>query len=361
MNVPFPVADAATRLNTIDELWIQIPVAALCVYFFSCLAAWKFGFAVFRTKSPERRAFVPWGLDVAFAILIVFAIIFPAIFSAIVKTTFADFLPTFGEETALVAPRDDEPASEETAAENRTADERDLSTQHPVARMFIRAKNTPYFGLVFGVFVLSVVVVAPLTEELVFRVVLQGACERLAFGRKRDDEGRDADSSAAKLGKILLAIVPPAAVFAVLHAAAPEDPDNPMLVSQLFRQTLSSALANIHTATFAVVFLAKVFLAKAADFGLETGPSDREPRGVRGVKAFYRGAVLYFYSMPFVYMVKAAFQLALPGCVVDPAPIFVFALWEGFVYYRTHSYATVVGMHVALNFTSFLFLCMSIA
>lgn len=351
MNVLFSVADAATRLETIDDLWIQIPVAALCVYFFSCLAAWKFGFAIFKTKDVERRTPVPWGLDVAFAMLIVFSIIFPAICSTTIKATFADRLPTFGEETASVATADDEAASEE----------RDLSTQHPVARMFIRAKNTPYFGLVFVVFVASVVVVAPLTEELVFRVVAQGACERLAFGRDRDGDDSEADRSRANLGKILLTIVPPAIVFAILHAGAPEDPENPALVSQLFRQTLSSLCANILTASFAVVFLAKVFQAKAADFGLKAEPSDQTPRSVRRLKEFYRGAVLYFYSMPVVYLAKGAFQLALPECVVDPAPIFVFALWEGFVYYKTHSYPTVVGMHVALNFTSFLFLCMSIA
>ncbi|MBR5759578.1 MAG: CPBP family intramembrane metalloprotease [Thermoguttaceae bacterium] len=361
MNIFFLAADAATNVDQIDSLWFQIPLAALCVYLFSSLAAWRFGFAVFKTRDDVRRAVVPWGLDVAFAMLIVFSIISPAVCSTAIKKTCADFLPTFGEENAAVATQEEEPAPAPTDPTGDAEEERDLSTQHPVARMFIRAKNTPYFGLVFGVFVLSVVVVAPLTEELVFRVVLQGACERLAFGRERDDEESEARRSQANLGKVLLTIVPPAIVFAILHAGSPEDPENPTLVSELFRQTLSSVFANVVTATFLVAFLVKIVRARPSDFGLGEEASNREPRASRLVKEFYRGAVLYLYSMPIVYFVKTAFQLALPGYVVDPAPILVFALWEGFVYYKTHSYPTVVGMHVGLNFTSFLFLCMQVA
>ena len=47
--------------------------------------------------------------------------------------------------------------------------------------------------------------------------------------------------------------------------------------------------------------------------------------------------------------------------VVDPIPIFIFALCEGVVYHKTRSYPTVLGMHVALNSVSFLALCSLLA
>ncbi len=385
MNVLSPLANTATNF---DNPWFQIPLLAFCVYAFASLAAWKFGFAVFKTGDGRRRTLVPWGLDVAFALLVVFSIVSPAICSITIKNVFSGCLPDFEENVVAQnndpslndsakeltsesgdsseRPEDAEQLEESeptTQEETSLKDERDLSTQHPVARMFIRARDSRYFGLVFCVFVLSVVFVAPATEELIFRVVVQGACERLAFGRKLSDEKCDELTRGSSPGAVLLTIAPPAIIFAMLHANAPENPDSPLLVSQLFRQTLSSVFANLITATFAVVFLVKVFQANAADFGFGTDVEKTrgESPNVSRLKEFCRGATLYFYSAPVVYLVKLEFQTVAPGYVVDPAPILVFALWEGIVYYKTHSCLTVVGMHVALNFTSFLFLCMSIA
>lgn len=385
-----------------NSLWFQLPLLLIGVYVFSSLMSLKFGFSIFKRENYVERGDVPWGMEAAFIALLFFTFVGPFLGYFIVNGALKDHMPTFGDEIAVVSTEEAQPtdtaeseledgelqetteelsdaasvevgaegAAETQPAEESTepedaeakddADQRDLSKQHPLARMLIRAKDTPYFGLVFFVFILSVVIVAPLVEELVFRVIIQGACERWAKGLLLNPDADSDHRSKPGWAVCLLTIVPPALVFALLHASSPEDPEKPLLVSQLFRTTISSLTANILTGAFCVALLVKVFQAKSTDFGLASA-SNNESSAALYVKEFYRGMVLFLVIMPIVYSVKAVFQQALPESVVDPAPIFLFALWEGLVYYRTRSYPTVVGMHVGLNFTSFLFLCMAIA
>ena len=366
-----------------SSFWFQLSLGLICAYLFISLASWRFGFSVFRKREGDSNvSSVPWGLDVALSLFIVYLIVAPAFIQFLGKVSVKDrFIPAQesaqtveNKETGDVPPEEGTPEPQ-TAETPSPKDDRDLSTQHPVARMLVRAKGTPYFIPIILVFIAAVVVVAPATEELVFRVVLQGAFERAArirFGEPNPDpDPADAESPGASnrpnARVALAAIIPPALLFALLHAAAPEDPNAPQSAAALLYATLCGSVANVLTILICVSFLIIISRANAGDLGCAARGEGEGESGVqtpvlaRLIREFSQGLVLYAFVAPVVYLVKITLQNLYPSVIVDPAPILIFALAEGVVYYKTRSYPTVLGMHMGLNATSFLLLCMSIA
>ena len=367
----------------VSSFWFQLSLGLICAYLFISLASWRFGFSVFRKREGDSNvSSVPWGLDVALSLFIVYLIVAPAFIQFLGKVSVKDrFIPAQesaqtveNKETGDVPPEEGTPEPQ-TAETPSPKDDRDLSTQHPVARMLVRAKGTPYFIPIILVFIAAVVVVAPATEELVFRVVLQGAFERAArirFGEPNPDpDPTDLESPGASnrpnARVALAAIIPPALLFALLHAAAPEDPSAPQSAAALLYATLCGSVANVLTILICVSFLVIVSRANAGDLGCAARGEREGESGVqtpvlaRLIREFSQGLVLYAFVAPIVYLVKITLQNLYPSVIVDPAPILIFALAEGAVYYKTRSYPTVLGMHMGLNATSFLLLCMSIA
>ena len=366
-----------------SSFWFQLSLGLICAYLFISLASWRFGFSVFRKREGDSNvSSVPWGLDVALSLFIVYLIVAPAFIQFLGKVSVKDrFIPAQESAQTVENKETGDVPSEEGTPEPQTSetpspkDERDLSTQHPVARMLVRAKGTPYFIPIILVFIAAVVVVAPATEELVFRVVLQGAFERAArirFGEPNPDpDPADLESPGASnrpnARVALAAIIPPALLFALLHAAAPEDPNAPQSASALLYATLCGSVANVLTILICVSFLVIVSRANAGDLGCAARGEGEGESGVqtpvlaRLIREFSQGLVLYAFVAPVVYLVKITLQNLYPSVIVDPAPILIFALAEGAVYYKTRSYPTVLGMHMGLNATSFLLLCMSIA
>ena len=366
-----------------SSFWFQLSLGLICAYLFISLASWRFGFSVFRKREGDSNvSSVPWGLDVALSLFIVYLIVAPAFIQFLGKVSVKDrFIPAQesaqtveNKETGDVPPDGENPDTQ-TEDTPSPKDERDLSTQHPVARMLVRAKGTPYFIPIILVFIAAVVVVAPATEELVFRVVLQGAFERAArirFGEPNaDPDPADLESPGASnrpnARVALAAIIPPALLFALLHAAAPEDPSAPQSAAALLYATLCGSVANVLTILICVSFLIIISRANAGDLGCAARGEGEGESGVqtpvlaRLIREFSQGLVLYAFVAPVVYLVKITLQNLYPSVIVDPAPILIFALAEGAVYYKTRSYPTVLGMHMGLNATSFLLLCMSIA
>ena len=366
-----------------SSFWFQLSLGLICAYLFISLASWRFGFSVFRKREGDSNvSSVPWGLDVALSLFIVYLIVAPAFIQFLGKVSVKDrFIPAQESAQTVENKETGDVPSEEGTPEPQTSetpspkDERDLSTQHPVARMLVRAKGTPYFIPIILVFIAAVVVVAPATEELVFRVVLQGAFERAArirFGEPNaDSDPADTESPGASnrpnARVALAAIIPPALLFALLHAAAPEDPNAPQSAAALLYATLCGTVANVLTILICVSFLIIVSRATAGDLGCAARGEREGESGVqtpvlaRLIREFSQGLVLYAFVAPVVYLVKITLQNLYPSVIVDPAPILIFALAEGAVYYKTRSYPTVLGMHMGLNATSFLLLCMSIA
>lgn len=420
----------------IHSLWFQIPALILSIYIVVSILNWKLVLEIFQRPQKQNLSIAPWTLGAAFVMFVIFAIVGPAL-GTLATLPFKEYFPKFNEHQIIEttehethelpsvstdskkenvnengknesnsdasndrkeSPIIKEEASQEMstlkaektksekleenpnvvnnndATTSQSKNNEELATQHLVARMLVRAKSHPHFIIVLCIFILTVVISAPVAEELIFRVVIQGAFERLAFERalskaekdsnldlslleSPDVSERQTSSVRTDLGTALLSIVPGAFIFAILHFSTPEDPTSPISVSKLFQTTFIGFLGNVVTIALGIVFLRKRYNARAVDFGMKFLLEPRGQKTKQFFREFFRGTTLFLFSMPFVYIVQNTFKTLLPGYIVDPAPIFIFALWEGFVYYRTHSYPTVIGMHVGLNFSSFLILC----
>lgn len=376
----------------------------------------------FKTTLPEPRRPVPWGLSYAFIIFLIFALAAPLVADGLLYP-FHCLFPVFedeasaasaaskvekessdnaddadvqkgtntGRETTNDFAEQNEPEGYETVTikefsekgdvgtapsqsqshgKDSVFDPENIATQHPLARLLIRSYFTPYFKIVVVLFFLAVVCFAPLAEEFVFRVVIQGATENALDvtvappnpdaptapiqSVELTDEERsrlrqiNGKSERVRRIRVVFAILAPALLFAALHAGVPEDPENPQPLNDLFDSLVTSSVSCLLTVIFGVVLLIKKTGARRADFGL---PSNGNLLAF--VLRWSQGVGLLALGAPFIFGVSHFCEQMFPGTIVAPIPILIFALYEGVVYYRSHQFATILGMHMTLNFVSF--------
>ena len=128
--------------------------------------------------------------------------------SSVPKTTNASQV----EMTKKNRPNHADGPSSDTDTDSETDTETDLKTEHPLTQLLVQAKGTSrYWWSVLFAF-LAGVVAAPIVEEFLFRVVLQGALER-----KPDKEFSDG----AARRRTAIAILVPAFFFASIHYRTP--------------------------------------------------------------------------------------------------------------------------------------------
>ena len=338
---------------------------------------------------PQLRRAPSLSLGLAFAILILFLIAAPFLAEGAVFFLEGCF-PKFEDDSVVVDQDKDqtissseansETLSEGTAEPLESSQEDDsifspkeVAKQHPLARLLIRSRATPYFGLVVALFFLTVVCLAPLSEEFVFRAVLQGTTQQILgvdepipdpdvpsvpissaeLSPDETEQFQSMDKTARRnqRAKVFIAILLPALLFAALHAGVPDDPKNPTPLAELFRSLVCEGLANLATFAVGLALLVGCAGIKLSDLGLPSVASLRETG--QFLKSWILGVLLLLVGAPMVLGINAAAERLFPDVIVAPIPIFVFAMYLGFVYYRVRKFATVLGMHMALNFVSF--------
>ena len=344
---------------------------------------------VFNSALPRLKRTPSLSLGLAFASLVLFLIVAPMLAEGVLFFL-EDSFPKFEEETiavdqessqttspsaddlkTLVEPPDE---SSKTSQENDSIFAPDqVAKQHPLARLLIRSRATPYFGLVVGLFFMTVVCLAPLAEEFVFRAVLQGTTQQIldvdtpipdpnaptvpiSSSELSPDETKqfhamDKTARRTRRVKVFIAILLPALLFAILHAGVPDDPKHPTPLAELFRSLVCDGLANLATFVVGIGILVGCAGIKFSDLGLPDATSLREIG--RFLKSWCVGVILLLLGAPLILGINVFAERLFPDVIVAPIPIFVFAVYLGFVYYRSRKFATVLGMHMALNFISF--------
>ena len=481
-------------------------IAALCLYVAFLFVSRRFVGDIFRNDSPAQspKRLVPWSVGAAFAVFVCGAILFPLFAANAIAFLPQSWFPNFASVQSVAAPVDAPDAEQANPAPNtaeqadsdpnaaeqanpapNTAEQADsapnadkqadsapnaaeqanpgvradeqtntgphvdapdakkLATQHPLARLLIRSRSTPWAFETLLLCFFVAVIAAPFAEEFLFRVLFQGTLENYALqailpppGAPRrpfadaestakpasvdqafptvDAEstakpasvdrafpnadsfpnGADANVASAAFSngaaapaapsgtefrwtdpttpmerrafylRSAFAILVPAFVFGLIHAGAPETPEearDPETLNLLFRTMFAAGVANVAALVFGLCVLRRSTGATTGDVGL--GPEFTYKAGRcfaslrRFALDFYRGVVVFAFIAPVVFGANATLRLLFPNAIVDPIPIFIFALAEGVVYWRLRRYATVVGMHVALNATSFTLLC----
>lgn len=167
-------------------------------------------------------------------------------------------------------------------------------SEHPIAEMFKDAPNAGFFGMLF----LSAAVVAPLFEELVFRVLMQGFLEKVVEFRGNPME--------LLVGKTNLIPIEPAAKL----PTPPIVDDNPYSPPQELSIPLPEG------ATVAIL----------------------EQPELRGVSAW----------VPIV-VCSAVFALLHYSHGPDWVPLLFLAMGLGYLYQRTHRLLPSVTVHALLN------------
>ena len=218
-------------------------------------------------------------------------------------------------------------------AEAAAHDDAKTDTEHPVGRL-LRDSQSP--GVVF-LCLAAAVLAAPLTEEFLFRLLMQGWLE------KKDRLLRQASSGWWRRVPGAIPVVVVALLFAGIHfrTAAPQ-----IDVAIGARVLLGVALANLLTLIVGVAWLRLDIGATAADLGLVPGKLAADVR---------TGLLGYLAIATIVFPLNAALSRILPPNIApDPFSLFPLALMLGFLYYRTHRLAPSIVVHMALNLTSLL-------
>ncbi len=253
-----------------------------------------------------RRRPVPWrAVDVALAltVLVVLAV------------------GLYGFAERVVGPRPAAGAAEVAGGELP-------SEMHPAARLMIEGEPLLVLLAVF-----MAVVVAPLTEEVFVRLVLQGYLERFAWSLRRRHSGL----RRAAWGKVW-----PVAVTAVLFAALHIRPAVEVrdvrvfvlpMVTQLFAQVVAVA--------FCLAWLTGVRGASLTDLGIS------RPHWLDDLRI---GIVATAAVGPPLMALNFALNALLPrGVVPDPVPLLIFGLAAGWIYFCTHRITPCLVFHAAFN------------
>jgi membrane protease YdiL (CAAX protease family) len=182
---------------------------------------------------------------------------------------------------------------------------------------------------------IAAVIVAPIVEEFLFRLLLQGWLEKADRRLRR---------RLRALAPGALPVVTVAVFFAAMHYRG-DQPDHD--ATMLIRALLGNAVAGLVTVALGVAWLRARWGTTLADFGIEPRRLGRD---------FALGLAAFLAVAPPIYLLQMALvQWVSPG-TADPISLFFFALALGFLYYRTHRIVPAIALHMTLNATSLLFL-----
>jgi membrane protease YdiL (CAAX protease family) len=300
-----------TSLLAISPGGERLAALILAVVLAASASLWGWIFTRWKQSKPiiplARRRPVPWhGQDVLFIFLLAF------------------FLPG----AVMLAVRSwtaPEPANE--------AAERKPETTHP-AEQLLRTGN---IGMI-AVAALMAVVVAPVIEEFLFRVLLQGWLEAVwSRRRRRRPRMRQPPISWAP-------IVLPALLFAVSHLRFSREQPSSEYWAISFLAQIGGDFMVILTA---IALLRFGLRATAADLGWQPKHSGSDIK---------LGILALVAAIPPVLAIQVVlvglFQSAKIGVAPDPLPLFFLALVLGWLYHRTHRIAPSLVLHMAFNATS---------
>ena len=274
---------------------------------------------------PRRQRTVPWGVSVI-PIVLVLSLLMPLLAYPLVQWVHVDISNANPEVQSLKPEADEE-----------------LAEQHPLTILMQKSGQNP---IVFLVCFLTAVIVAPLSEEFLFRVVIQGGIEatlRREFGLT---------SMARRLPILITALF-----FAAIHFRTEQEID-PSSVDRLFYVMTATMIGNLATVAVVIVIFRNFFRIRRSDIGLW----DFRRIGRDAWGAFLLLFVILIpivivnYTVQTLAKTDGAAQLGISSRMVDPIPLFLFAMLLGTLYYRTRRFASVFFLHALFNLFFFLVL-----
>lgn len=207
---------------------------------------------------------------------------------------------------------------------------------HPLIRLI---RQRPHWTTLAGALLVAVLI-APVVEEFLFRLLLQGWLESLETRLRHFWAlGQYAEGA--------LPVLLVSAAFAALHYREAEPPAQ---AEALAREVGCHAVASLATLLFGLACLRGFSGATLEDLGVRPAMIGSDIR--LGLGAFLTVAAP-------MYGVQIALSLILPALVSkpiapDPITLGLFAMLLGTLYSRTHRIVPAITLHMALNATSVL-------
>ena len=211
-----------------------------------------------------------------------------------------------------------------------------LSREHPLTQIFVLARRVEHGGWLIASCFLVGCLLVPVTEEFVFRVVLQRTFASLL----------SPPAESARLSATILT----ALLFAGVHirGTGPIGPET-------FTHTATALLTSVPLGAVLTLLFGWLWLRLRYRRGAEVlFRIDRDPRLIgRGLLA---GAGAFLLFLPALRLMEIGLNRLFPHVVTDPIPLFFFALFLGILADRSGRLAPSVGMHMSLNCFSFFLL-----
>jgi membrane protease YdiL (CAAX protease family) len=295
-------------LTSSDAIILLLMLAACGATWVIVAVRWRHGQPVLPYQ-PRRR--VPWRLgDVALLMFVYF--IGPAL-----------LVQASQSWLHVQVPAPPSPADEK----------RQINLEHPLERVLQQRPGVSVSEVVMCV--LLAVVIAPIAEELLFRLVLQGWLESLERRlRRRAGWWRRLAAGVVPVGLTSLA-------FAALHIRGAAQLES--VSTTVFLLSIQAA-AGLLTLAVAVCWLKFAVGATAADFGIVPSKLASDVR--LGLLAF-PAIIVPVYAINIVLL--AARELLQMNVVIDPLPLLLLAVVLGTLYYRTHRILPCIVLHMAFN------------
>lgn len=310
----------------------------------SCLGVWVWILLRKQAGQPVLpvawRRPVPWrGID-----LILFIVGYLSLSFLIVAmgTAFSD--SSSGKDKGKIEKRDPPKDLPKVAPE---ADPPKKERGHEVA-LALRSDDPWMIGLCFFV----AVIFAPLSEEIIFRMFIQGYFEKIdgLFRCRQRRIGRLLAYDAQNESQSSFLICTPwgvwpilltSAIFAMLHFRLAKDTPS---MEDIWWTMIVAVSAGSIALTILLFWLRIVRRAKLSDFGIVPREIPRD---------IFRGFIAFLGIAFPVYMVQVAAASLVPESIApDPISIFVLSVAFGTVWCRTHRLVPSIVMHMSLNATS---------
>ena len=192
---------------------------------------------------------------------------------------------------------------------------------HPIIQLIEQGKKTP---MVFLIVFTAAVIAAPLIEEFLFRMLMQGWLE-------------------TKFKQLLIpgasgvAIVIVSSLFAAIHAKNHVVIDAQALLDGL----VASSIFSLLVFTAGIVYLTQKRNVRVTDYLFGKEPFFRP--------GFFLGAGYCLLAILCCLALNAALTMIFPNTNVSPIPIFFLSLVLGVLYRRTQNLSYCIVFHACLN------------
>ncbi|MDR2762752.1 MAG: CPBP family intramembrane metalloprotease [Planctomycetaceae bacterium] len=210
---------------------------------------------------------------------------------------------------------------------------------HPFVQLLKQDKSEFTILLLF----ICGVIIAPLLEEFLYRGIFTGW---LIDSTKEHLPKFGFNETTTKILRVIISLSVPALLFASLHFRGNQEQSTPSREFLLIL-FLAMILINSLTLTIGIFYLTQIrnFTLEKIGFQMNKYPSD-----------ISMSILVSIFVIPLLLILTGILNAIFPNLVIDPFPLFFFAILLGGIFLITHRLLPCILIHALLNFTSLVIL-----